>query len=195
MAAAEAHHRLDGIADEDLIERVVACGDRVAFDRLYERYFPRVYAFVGRRIANRADVEETVQEVFIGVFAGLGSFRGEGAFAAWVLGVARRTVAGRFKKRKHSTVPLDEVSEAESIDLGSPTLRREATPLEHYECGERLARIQATADRELNAEQRRLFELHHLEHVPIHELAALVEKSSDSVKSNLYRARRLLLSR
>lgn len=194
MAAAGAH-RLDEVADEELIERVIARGDRAAFDRLYERYFPRVYAFVGRRIANRADVEETVQEVFIGVFAGLGSFRGEGAFAAWVLGVARRTVAGRFKKRKHSTVPLDEVSEAESLDLGSPTLRREATPLEHYECGERLARLQATADQELNAEQRRLFELHHLEHVPIHEIAALVAKSCDSVKSNLYRARRLLLSR
>jgi len=194
MAAAEAQ-RVEVIADEELIERVVARGDRAAFDRLYERYFPRVYAFVSRRIANRADVEETVQEVFIGVFAGLASFRAEGAFAAWVLGVARRTVAGRFKKRRHATVPLDELSEAESLDHGSPVLRREATPLEHYECGERLGRLQAVADRELNAEQRRLFELHHLEHLPIHEIAALVDKSADSVKSNLYRARRLLLAR
>src|SRR5262249_12677465 len=70
MAAAEAG-RLEVVADEDLIERVVAHGDRAAFDRLYERYFPRVFAFVARRIANRADVEETVQEVFIGVFSGL----------------------------------------------------------------------------------------------------------------------------
>jgi len=194
MAAAEAQ-RLGVIADDELIERVVAHGDRAAFDRLYERYFPRVFAFVARRIANRADVEETVQEVFIGVFSGLGSFRAEGAFAAWVLGVARRTVAGRFKKRQHATVPLDELAEADALDLRSPVLRREATPLEHYECGERLERLQATADQELNAEQRLLFELHHLEHVPIHEIAALVEKSADSVKSNLYRARRLLLSR
>jgi RNA polymerase sigma-70 factor (ECF subfamily) len=194
VAAAQAQ-RLEVIADEDLIERVVARGERAAFERLYERYFPRVYAFVARRIGNRADVEETVQEVFIGVFTGLGSFRAEGAFAAWVLGVARRTVAGRFKKRRHATVPLDELSEAESLDYSSPVLRREATPLEHYECGERLARLQSVASRELNAEQRRLFELHHLEHVPIHELAALVEKSADSVKSNLYRARRLLLAR
>jgi RNA polymerase sigma-70 factor, ECF subfamily len=194
MAAAEAQ-RLEVVADEELIERVVAGGDRAAFDRLYERYFPRVFAFVARRIANRADVEETVQEVFIGVFSGLGSFRAEGAFAAWVLGVARRTIAGRFKKRQHTTVPLDELAEANALDLRSPVLRREATPLEHYECGERLERLQATADQDLNAEQRLLFELHHLEHVPIHEIAALVEKSADSVKSNLYRARRLLLSR
>ena len=195
MAAAAQVQQVVVVADEELIERVVARGDRAAFDRLYERYFPRVFAFVARRIANRADVEETVQEVFLGVFTGLASFRAEGAFAAWVLGVARRTVAGRFKKRRHATVPLDELAEAESLDHGSPELRREATPLEHYECGERLARLQAAAARELSAEQRRLFELHHLEHLPIHEIAARVEKSEDSVKSNLYRARRVLLAR
>jgi RNA polymerase sigma-70 factor, ECF subfamily len=199
MAAAEARrtveaHRVEAVDDDELIGRVVGRGDRAAFDLLYERYFPRVYAFVARRLSNRADVEEAVQEVFFGVFAGLASFRGEGAFAAWLLGIARRTVAGRFKKRQHVTVPLDEISEAESIDLRAPGCHREATPLEHYECGERLARLQATAERELNAEQRRLFELHHLEHVPIDQLANLVEKSPDSVKSNLYRARRMLLS-
>jgi RNA polymerase sigma factor (sigma-70 family) len=194
MAAAEAR-QVEISADEELIERVVGHGDRAAFEMLYERYFPRVYAFVARRLSNRADVEETVQEAFFGIFAGLGSFRAEGAFAAWVLGVARRTVAGRFKRKQHVTVPLDEMSEAESLDLGAPGCHREATPLEHYECGERLARLQAAAEGELNAEQRRLFELHHLEHVPIDELATLVAKSADSVKSNLYRARRLLLSR
>ena len=178
----------------ELIDRVLA-GERDAFEAIYERYLPRVFGFVSKRLDNRADVEETVQEVFIGVFAGLASFRAEGAFAAWVLGIARRTVAGRFKKRHHATVPLDDLSESESLAFRSPTLRREATPLEHYECGERLARLQAAADRDLNPEQRRLFELHHLEHVPIEEIAGLVEKSADSVKSNLYRARRLLLSR
>ena len=36
-----------------------------AFQVLYDRYFPRVYDFVHRRLRNRADTEETVQEVFI----------------------------------------------------------------------------------------------------------------------------------
>lgn len=185
---------VEDTGDERLVERACA-GDRAAFDVLYERYFARVYAFVARRIGNRADVEETVQEVFLGAFTGLGSFRGEGAFAAWVLGIARRTVAGRFKKRQHATVPLDEAGDAAPVDLFVPTLRREPTPLEHYECGERIARIEAAAADELSPEQRTLFTLHHLEHLPIHEIAAQLAKSEDSVKSNLYRARRVLLSR
>ncbi len=199
MLAAEAGRyraieTVERVEDETLVER--ACGgERAAFDLLYERYFTRVYAFVARRIGNRADVEETVQEVFLGVFLGLASFRGEGAFAAWVLGIARRTIAGRFKKKQHPTIPLDEAGEAAAIDGLLPTLGREPSPLEHYECGERIARIEAAAEGELSEEQRRLFTLHHLEHLPIHEIAVQLSKSEDSVKSNLYRARRLLLSR
>jgi RNA polymerase sigma-70 factor (ECF subfamily) len=195
MRAAELEGReaAGGVEDEKLVER--ACGgERVAFDLLYERYFVRIYAFVARRIGNRADVEETVQEVFLGVFTGLASFRGEGAFAAWVLGIARRTIAGRFKKKRHATVPLDEADEPPVVDWFAPTMQRQATPLEHYECGERLARIEAASTGELSAEQRHLFRLHHLEHLPIHEIAARFAKSEDSIKSHLYRARRVLLS-
>jgi len=192
MAAAE-QGRAETVSDEELIERVCG-GERASFEALYERYFPRVFAFVARRLGNRADVEETVQEVFFGVFSSLASFRREGAFAAWVLGVARRTVAGRFKKKQHATIPLDEAGERETLEVLAPTVQREPTPLEHYECGERLARIEA-ATGELSSEQRRLFALHHLEHLPIQEIATLLAKSEDSVKSNLYRARRVLLSR
>jgi RNA polymerase sigma-70 factor (ECF subfamily) len=180
--------------DDALIARVVA-GDRAAFDVLYERYLPRVYSFVNRRVHNRADTEETVQEVFINIFSSLASFRGEAPFAAWVLGLTRRTIANRFKKKRHVTVPLATHEEPETIDLTIPTLRREPTPYDHFECGERLAQLADTAARELTAEQRQLFEMHHLRHQPIHEIARELDKSVDAVKSNLYRARRVLLAR
>ena len=64
-----------------------------------------------------------------------------------------------------------------------------------YECQERMQRIEEAAERELTAEQRLLFELHHLQHHPITEIATRLDKSQDSVKSNLYRARRVLLAR
>ena len=85
------------VSDEQLILRVRS-GDQEAFEQLYERYVGRVYCFVETRLNNRADVEETTQEVFVNVFTSLGSFRAEAPFAAWVLGVARHTIAGRFKK-------------------------------------------------------------------------------------------------
>lgn len=189
MAAAEALES-GPATDEELVGRVTG-GDESAFEILYERYFPRVYRFVDRRLSNRADTEETVQEVFINIFSSIGSYRREAPFSAWVLGLARRTIANRFKKKRHPTVPLDAEEESEGLDHAASV----ASPLEHYECRERIRRMERSAAEELSPEQRRLFELHHLEHRSIHDLALAFAKSEDAVKSHLYRARKLLLAR
>ena len=42
-------------SDDELIARVEA-GEQEAFGVLYERYFPRVFHFVQRRMGNRADL-------------------------------------------------------------------------------------------------------------------------------------------
>jgi RNA polymerase sigma-70 factor (ECF subfamily) len=192
MAAAE-HVDSESVSDEALIERV-ARGDEAAFGRLYERYFNRVYRFAAKRLRNRADVEETVQETFINIFSALPSYRAEAPFAAWVLGVARHTIAGRFKKKRHPTVALELDEEPDTVDLLAPILQRMATPLENYECRERIARLEDAAEHGLTREQRTLFELHHLHHRSISDIALALDRSEDSVKSNLYRARKLLLA-
>ena len=182
------------ISDDQLIERI--CGnDLAAFDLLYERYFPRVYGYVKRRLSNPADAEETVQEIFINVFSCLDSFRGDAPFAAWVLGVSRRTVASRFKKKRFPTVSFED-SEDELPDTRlAAALRGEPTPLEHYECSERVARMEAAAREQLSEDQWRLFSLHHLQDRSVREIARFLDRSEDAVKSHLYRARKLLLAR
>ena len=136
-----------------------------------------------------------MQDVFIGVFSCLASYRREAPLGAWIVGIARRVVASRFKKKRHPTVPLTREDESETVDLALPLLQRAATPLEYYECRERIAQLETAAARRLTREQRRLFELHHLRHRSITEIAAQLDKSEDAVKSNLYRARKVLLAR
>jgi RNA polymerase sigma-70 factor (ECF subfamily) len=177
-------------SDEAVIQKVLS-GDRDAFNEIYERYFPRVMGFVRKRIDNRADVEEVVQEVFINIFSSLDSYRIEAPFPAWVFGVSRRTVASRFKRKRHKMISLE--GNEEPLDA-SPHLPREPTPLEYYERDERAARLDDAARNQLTVEQRQLFELHHLRHRPIQEIARILHKSEDAVKSHLYRARRLLLA-
>ena len=169
----------------------IRSGDQDAFGDIYERYFARVFHFVARRLRNRADTEETVQEVFVNVFASIESFRGEAPFGAWVFGLTRRTVAGRFKKRTPCLVPLGD----DEFESGFHGVAREPDPHEAYEYSERLTRIETAVASELSEEQRQLFELHHLEHRSIQEIASLLSKSEDAVKSHLYRARKVLLAR
>lgn len=193
MAAPSAALREDvacPVPDEFLVERVRA-GDQRAFEDLYARYFPRVHHFAARRLRNRADVDETVQEVFVNVFASIDSFRGEAPFGAWLFGLTRRTVASRFKKRTPALVPIGE----DDVDGTFQATTRDPDPLELYECSERLARLEHAVTRELSDEQRQLFELHHIENRSIQEIAGLLQKSEDAVKSHLYRARKVLLTR
>jgi len=191
MAAAEV--LAETFSDGELIDRVLL-GDRDAFDTLYHRYFSRVFAFLQKRLNNRADTEETVQEVFINVFSSLASFRGESPFGAWVLGVSRRTLANRFKKKRHRTVSLDSEDAYDYADSNHPAVPRSITPLEAYECNERIRQLCTTATETLSAEQQQLFEMHHIHHKTIHQIAQDLNKSEDAVKSNLYRARKLLLA-
>jgi len=178
---------------EDLLIQQVEAGDEAAFRDLYERYFPRIFRFVQRRIDNRADVEETVQEVFINIFSSIGGYRREAPFEAWVLGLTRRTIARRFKRKRHPTVPL-QADDSEIAEPAMATIQRGATPHEEYEFQERLAAIRVRAERDLTDEQRELFERHHLRNEPVREIAAVMHKSEDSIKSNLYRARKLLFA-
>jgi RNA polymerase sigma-70 factor (ECF subfamily) len=178
------------IPDEVFVQRLRS-GDRGAFDQLYDRYYQRVFQFVGRRLHNRADTEETVQEVFVNVFASIDSFRGEAPFGAWVFGLTRRTVASRFKKRVPPLVSLTD----DEVEGAFHAVARDPSPYDVYEFTERLARLEHAVESELSDEQRQLFELHHLEHRSIQEIALQLDKSEDAIKSHLYRARRVLLSR
>lgn len=178
--------------DETLVDRVRS-GDRSAFDEIYGRYFKRVYAFLDKRLRNRADTEEATQEVFINIFSSLDSFRGEAPFAAWVFGLTRRTLAARFRRKRHPTVPLFEEDDDQSPSSLAANISDEPTPLDIYEMHERAAQLNHVLENELTEEQRQLFEMHHIQSVPIAEIAETLSKSEDSVKSNLYRTRKLLL--
>jgi RNA polymerase sigma-70 factor (ECF subfamily) len=178
-------------SDEELVD-ALRQGDRAAFDALYDRYFKRVFGFTEKRLHNRADAEETTQEVFITVLGAIDSYRGDAPFAAWVFGITRRTIAGRFKRKRHATVPLVD-QEPEPNRSGGPEAG--PSPIELLEVRERLAQLEETLEHKLSAEQRMLFRLHHLEDRPISEIASRLDKTEDAVKSHLYRARRLLLQR
>ena len=181
-----------GNSDEALVDRLRA-GDREAFDDIYERYFKRVYSFLHKRLGNRADTEETTQEVFANIFSSIDSFRGDAPFAAWIFGLTRRTLSARFRRKRHPTVPLFEEDEGSSFTSLTAGGQAEASPLENYEFSECTDRLDHVLEHDLSPVQRRLFEMHHLESLPIAEIAKTLGKSEDSVKSGLYRTRKLLM--
>ena len=67
--------------DEELLA-AIRRGDETAFNRLYERYFQRVYNFAYLRLRNHADAEEAVQETFVAVFRSIDAYSGRSSLGS-----------------------------------------------------------------------------------------------------------------
>ena len=112
-----------------------------------------------------------------------------------MFGVARHATLNRFKKKRHPTVPLWDSEEPESNENSPASGQNRPSPLEIYEYRERLDQINQATQCDLSPIQREMFEQHHVRHRSIETIARSLNKTEDAVKSNLYRARRILSSR
>jgi RNA polymerase sigma-70 factor (ECF subfamily) len=82
-----------------------------AFAPLYERYFPRVYAYCLRRVDNVQEAEDLCSQVFARALAGLHSYQG-GLVSAWLFRIAHNVVVNHYRARR-VVVALEEYDAAD----------------------------------------------------------------------------------
>ncbi len=87
--------------------------DRRRFTELYEENFARVYAYVARRVKDRAAAEDVTSEVFHHALANLSRFEWRGApFAVWLFRIAHNMIADRWQRAgRESGEPAPEVGD------------------------------------------------------------------------------------
>jgi RNA polymerase sigma-70 factor (ECF subfamily) len=101
--------------DEQLAKR--AKEGEEAFSVLYERYMSKIFAYVSRRVGNRADAEDIVSAVFMRVVENIKSYNSEKShFKTWLYTIATNMMIDYFrttKKRSHEDIEVAEgVAEA-----------------------------------------------------------------------------------
>jgi RNA polymerase sigma-70 factor (ECF subfamily) len=105
-------------------------GDEDALGALYRQFLPGVFGYIAARVPDRATAEDLTSEVFLQMVEGISRLRAteEASFAAWILRIARVTVAGYYRKReKHpALVPLTSSSWEEPDEAQGPV-----DPLRH----------------------------------------------------------------
>jgi RNA polymerase sigma-70 factor, ECF subfamily len=85
--------------------------DPQALKRLYDHYFPRLYAYVSYRVGRVQDVEDLVAETFLKAIEGIEGFKWQhkNSFAAWLFSIARNLISNFYRREQRwETVPLDE---------------------------------------------------------------------------------------
>jgi RNA polymerase sigma-70 factor (ECF subfamily) len=150
------------------------------FAPLYERYFPRIYAYCLRRVGTAEEAEDLTSAVFTRALTGLGGYRG-GSVAAWLFRIAHNAVANHHRDRR-PPLPLDPAAVAGaqlSGASGDPTLERLVRDEEH----ERIARLIAA----LPDEQRELLALKVAGGLSAREIGAVLGKSEGAVRVALHR--------
>jgi len=154
--------------------------DRAHFGAVYEKYFEVVYAYVARRVRDRAVTEDLTSEVFRKALAHLPRFKWTGApFGAWLLRIAANLIADRAKR-----VAREEHSDSEELaDRGSSAQAQQSD----LEAAERRAHVIRLVD-ELPEDQRRVVRMRFAEEKSIGEIAARLNRTEGAVKQLQFRA-------
>ena len=156
------------INDEQLVARMVQ-GDVTAFEVLYERYAPTVMGLALRILADRALAEEVVQETFWRAWRNAASFQEQrGAFAGWLLGIARNQAIDFCRRRRvRPQVLLDEADESpleHMPDRSTDVAESAWTAIKHQQVYAALS--------DLPSDQRRVIELAYFGGLTRQEIAA-----------------------
>ncbi|MCC6443663.1 MAG: sigma-70 family RNA polymerase sigma factor [Armatimonadetes bacterium] len=175
--------------EDAALVRQARSGDRRAFETLFNRYQGRIYNIVFQAVRNRADADDVTQEVFIQAFRMLPSLRAEGAFASWLYRIALNRA--RNWRRDHPqgrTVSLSDYTTGEE-DIPERDLPDESPgPEDLFERKSARHSVQQ-AIATLSDDHREVIVLHHLEGLPVEEIASALGVAQGTVKSRLARAR------
>ena len=170
-------------------------GDAGAITALYRHFLPGVYGYIAARVPDRSTAEDLTSEVFLKMVEGIERVHTteEAGMAAWLLQIARTTVALYYRQREKQPefVSLSLVSEEGDIGIckssttffnhpdTDPVLRSEAR--EDWE-------VVVNAINSLTEEQRRVLVWRLIQGYDVATVARMIGKQANAVKALQFRA-------
>jgi RNA polymerase sigma-70 factor (ECF subfamily) len=172
-------------SDEALIARFTA-GDALAFEEVLRRYERPMYNYLLRSCRDPHAAADLLQEVFLRVVERSASFEGKSKFSTWLYTIARNLCIDASRKmgfRRHRS--LDAPGTA---DDPTPLVERSASGgpgQDRAAVSQRLRGEIARAVEALPEEQREVFLLREVQHLPFREIADIVGVPENTVKSRM----------
>ncbi len=171
-----------GAAGEELLE---GCrrGEVAAFERLYELHGGRMKSIARNLLGSESEAEDAVQETFLKIYRGAGTFRGSAAVSTWIYRILVNTCYDQLRRRKrHPEDPLDAPSErGQEGSLLPATASDQSLRLAIEQSLTRLA-----------PRQRTVFLLSAVEGFSHREIAGVLDVSEGVSRTLLFEARRRL---
>jgi RNA polymerase sigma-70 factor (ECF subfamily) len=156
-------------------------GESAAFDELVERWHAPLWHYARRLTNDDEAAADVVQEVWVRVVRGLPRLRDGARLRAWIFGIARRVLMDRLRER-YATPRMQPLDDHEPAADDPGTIDEDVALMQ-----EELAAL-PVPDRELLV-------LFYLREFTLGQLAEVLAVPVGTVKSRLFRARRMLRER
>lgn len=167
--------------DAELVRLTIA-GDEGAYSVLVSRYRGRAFATAARFARGQHELEDLSQEIFLKVWKGLATFRGDAPFEHWFMTITVRScydfLRKNRKRRDNEILTDDSTDYTPQGETSRAQEQREA-----WEVVQRLLN-------KLNEKDRTVIILLELEERSVKETAALTGWSESNVKVRAHRARK-----
>ncbi len=140
--------------EQKLVEDAKA--DSASFGRLYDYYFPKLYAFVAAKVNDRDDAEDVVSDIFIKILENLPRFEWRGLpFGAWAFKIARNTLNDYYHRNGKTRTSDIEQAYGVSEDEEKTSPHKKAA---QEELSAKVKKVlQDLPERELNVIQLKFF--------------------------------------
>ncbi|HEY8594516.1 MAG TPA: RNA polymerase sigma factor [Devosiaceae bacterium] len=180
------------LAESDLVAQARA-GQEMAVRELIRRNNRRLFRVARAVLRNDAEAEDVVQETYVRAFTQLDGFRGDSSMSTWLTRIALNEALGRLRRqtrqRISGAVAQTDSSEAEIIMF--PTVSGVDGPETALARGEIRKLLEQAIDT-LPEAFRMVFVLREVEDMSTEEVATQLGIKPETVKTRLFRARRLI---
>jgi RNA polymerase sigma-70 factor (ECF subfamily) len=173
--------------ETNLIERVCS-GDMYAFQEIVERYKKKIYYIAYDIVGDFHEAEDISQEVFIKMYRALDRFRKDAKMSSWLYQIAVNTSIDSLRKRKAKPrINVEDIEQVGVQERALESLSPEADPERRAVATLMQKHIDLALDK-ITPQERTVFVMRHYNEFKIREIAEVLEVSSGTVKSLLFRA-------
>lgn len=155
-------------------------GDKDSFDLLYEEYYLSLYRTALLILGNREEAEDVLQDTFLSIYKNINNLKEFNKLRAWIFSILKNSCYTRYKNRKREFPDefILEKADSKLISSGEDefVLNNEVE----------------SALLKLNHKEREVLVLFYYDDFSIEEIAKILKTFTGTVKSRLFRARKIL---
>lgn len=171
--------KLNHLADELIVEKIIKEGKKELYRTLYDRYFPKVKDKCYSFLKDKQKSEEFANDILSKAFEKLPGFKAKSSFSSWLYSITYNAVIDYLRKKKQLHYPnwnqeneLPEIIDETGADINEISYDN---LLQVFE--------------KIHPEEKALLMMKYQDSLPIREIAVSLSTSEDAVKMRLKRAR------